>query len=97
MSGFQPSGLAADLAALEATGKPIRIGLIGSGMMGTDIVTQVLQMRGIVVAAIADIHVPAAVAALASAGHDAQAHRIVETASALEQAIGTPTWCAPVR
>lgn len=88
MNGFQPSGLAADLAALEATGKPIRIGLIGSGMMGTDIVTQVLQMRGIVVAAIADIHVPAAVAALASAGHDAQAHRVVQTASALEQAIG---------
>ncbi len=88
MSTFQPSGLAADLAALEATGKPIRIGLIGSGMMGTDIVTQVLQMRGIVVAAIADINIPAAVAALASAGHDAQAHRIVQTASALEQAIG---------
>ena len=37
MSTFQPSGLAADLAALEATGKPIRIGLIGSGMMGTDL------------------------------------------------------------
>ncbi len=88
MSTFQPSGLAADLAALEATGKPIRIGLIGSGMMGTDIVTQVLQMRGIVVAAIADINVPAAVAALASAGHDPQAHRIVQTASALERAIG---------
>ncbi len=88
MSTFQPSGLAADLAALEATGKPIRIGLIGSGMMGTDIVTQVLQMRGIVVAAIADINVPAAVAALASAGHDSQAHRVVQTASALEQAIG---------
>ena len=88
MTGFQASGLAADLAALEATGKPIRIGLIGSGMMGTDIVTQVLQMRGIVVAAIADIHVPAAVAALASAGHDADAHRIVDSASALEQAIG---------
>jgi len=87
MNGFQPSGLAADLAALEATGKPIRIGLIGSGMMGTDIVTQVLQMRGIVVAAIADIHIPAAVAALASAGHDAQAHRVVRTAGALEQAI----------
>ena len=88
MSTFQPSGLAADLAALEATGKPIRIGLIGSGMMGTDIVTQVLQMRGIVVAAIADINIPAAVAALASAGHDDQAHRIVRTASALEQVIG---------
>ncbi|MEO7241579.1 MAG: homoserine dehydrogenase [Variovorax sp.] len=87
MSGFVASGLAADLAALEATGKPIRIGLIGSGMMGTDIVTQVLQMRGIVVAAIADLNIPAAIAALADAGHAKDAHRIVETASALEQAI----------
>ena len=87
MNGFTPSGLAADLLKLEASGKPVRIGLIGSGMMGTDIVTQVLQMRGIVVAAIADINVPAAVAALAAAGHGPDAHRIVNTASALEQAI----------
>ncbi|MEO8856749.1 MAG: homoserine dehydrogenase [Burkholderiaceae bacterium] len=87
MSQFTPSGLAADLQALELSGKPIRIGLIGSGMMGTDIVTQVLQMKGIVVAAIADLNVPAAVAALAEAGHDSDAHRVVNTASAMEQAI----------
>lgn len=87
MNGFTPSGLAADLLALEATGKPIRIGLIGSGMMGTDIVTQVLQMRGIVVAAIADLNVPAAQRALVEAGHPPDAHRVVDTASALEQAI----------
>jgi predicted homoserine dehydrogenase-like protein len=87
MIEFTPSGLAADLQELEATGKPIRIGLIGSGMMGTDIVTQVLQMRGICVAAIADLSVPAAQRALADAGHPADAHRVVETARALEQAI----------
>ena len=87
MNGFTPSGLAADLLAHEAAGKPIRIGLIGSGMMGTDIVTQVLQMKGIVVAAIADLNVPAAIRALAEAGHQPDAHRVVETASALEQAI----------
>ena len=57
------SGLAADLQARSLTEKPIRIGLIGSGMMGTDIVTQVLQMQGILVAAIADINVTAAMAA----------------------------------
>lgn len=87
MPSFTPSGLAADLAALAASGKPIRIGLIGTGMMGTDIVTQVLQMQGIVVAAIADLNLPAAVAALAEAGHAADAHRTVATASAMEQAI----------
>ncbi|MDO9402703.1 MAG: homoserine dehydrogenase [Polaromonas sp.] len=87
MNGFTPSGLAADLLAHEAAGKPIRIGLIGSGMMGTDIVTQVLQMKGIVVAAIADLNVPAAIRALAEAGHAPDAHRVVESAGALEQAI----------
>ncbi|MDE2445744.1 MAG: Gfo/Idh/MocA family oxidoreductase [Alphaproteobacteria bacterium] len=48
-------GLAADLARrLDKTGKPIRVGLIGCGEMGTDIVTQCQQMIGIKVAAIAD-------------------------------------------
>ncbi len=87
MNLFTPSGLAADLQALELSGKPIRIGLIGSGMMGADIVVQVRQMKGIVVAAISDLNLPAAIAALTQAGHDADAYRTVNTASALEQAI----------
>src|SRR5690606_9047730 len=45
-------GLARDLAARAETGKPIRIGLIGAGEMGTDIVTQVANMQGIEVAAL---------------------------------------------
>ena len=49
------NGLAADLARrLEAKGRPIRIGLIGSGEMGTDILSQVAHMQGITVAAVAD-------------------------------------------
>lgn len=88
MNRFTPSGLAADLLTRAETGKPIRIGLIGSGMMGTDIVTQVLQMKGIVVAAIADLNVPAALAALKAAGHDERAHRIVEAQGAFDQAVG---------
>lgn len=87
MNGFVLSGLAADLQTRALTGKPIRIGLIGSGMMGGDIVTQVLQMRGIVVAAIADINVPAALRALQEAGHPSDAHRTVETQSAFDQAV----------
>ncbi|KAB7590669.1 NAD(P)H-dependent oxidoreductase [Verminephrobacter eiseniae] len=87
MDGFIPSGLAADLQARGLSGKPIRIGLIGSGMMGGDIVTQVLQMRGIVVAAIADIHLPAAVAALKAAGGALDSHRIVQTQGAFDQAV----------
>lgn len=87
MNTFTPSGLAADLYARSLSGRPIRIGLIGSGMMGTDIVTQVLHMKGIVVAAIADINPPAAIAGMRAAGHAGDDHRIVETQSALDQAI----------
>ena len=48
------TGLAKDLAARQAAGKPIRIGLAGSGEMGTDIVTRVAHMQGIEVGAVVD-------------------------------------------
>jgi predicted homoserine dehydrogenase-like protein len=63
------TGLAADLARrLEEKGRPIRVGLIGSGEMGTDIVTQCQQMTGITVGAIAEINIEAAKKALTIAG-----------------------------
>ena len=66
------TGLSADLARrLEETGRPIRVGLIGSGEMGTDIVTQCQQMTGITVAAIAEINLDSAKKALRIAGHPA--------------------------
>jgi predicted homoserine dehydrogenase-like protein len=67
-SGFK-TGLAADLARrLEDKKRPIRIGLIGSGEMGTDIVTACRQMTGITVAAIAEITPGAAAKAMTIAG-----------------------------
>ncbi|MBV2144129.1 1-deoxy-D-ribulose 5-phosphate reductoisomerase [Falsochrobactrum sp. TDYN1] len=51
-------GLARDLAARAETGKPIRIGLIGAGEMGTDIVTQVARMPGIEVGALSARRLP---------------------------------------
>jgi len=51
------TGLASELEERADTGNPIRIGLIGSGEMGTDIVTRASLMSGIDVAAIADIRV----------------------------------------
>ncbi|MEM1066264.1 MAG: SAF domain-containing protein [Pseudomonadota bacterium] len=66
-SNIALSGLARDLAARAAAGAPVRVGLIGSGEMGTDIVTRAGMMDGVDVAAIADIN-PAA------------AHRAVEIA-----------------
>ena len=51
-SNIALTGLAKDLAARAATGRPVRIGLIGSGEMGTDIVTRAAMMDGVDVAAI---------------------------------------------
>jgi predicted homoserine dehydrogenase-like protein len=41
------TGLARDLARRADEGKPVRIGVIGSGEMGTDLVTQCMLMRGV--------------------------------------------------
>ncbi len=56
-------GLNDDLAARAATGKPVRIGMIGAGQMGTDVVAQCQMMQGIDVVAIGDIDLDRAKAA----------------------------------
>ena len=82
------TGLATDLARrLESTGRPIRVGLIGSGEMGTDIVTQCQQMTGITVAAIAEINVDAAKKALRIAGRPEDGNMVASTASAFSAAL----------
>ncbi len=48
-------GLHEELAARETQKQPVRIGLIGAGQMGTDVVAQVTRMKGIEVCAVADI------------------------------------------
>ncbi|MDO8359923.1 MAG: homoserine dehydrogenase, partial [Devosia sp.] len=53
MTNVALTGLARDLAKRADENKPIRIGVIGSGEMGTDLVTQGMLMRGIEVCAIA--------------------------------------------
>ena len=47
-------GLAAELTRRAEDGRPVRVGVIGIGQMGTDLVTQIGLMEGITVAAIAD-------------------------------------------
>jgi predicted homoserine dehydrogenase-like protein len=54
------TGLAKDLALRADTGKPVRIGLVGAGEMGTDIVSRVAHMRGIEVGAISELKAGAA-------------------------------------
>lgn len=48
-------GLNLELAAREAEGRPVRIGLIGAGQMGTDVVAETRMMQGIDVVITADI------------------------------------------
>lgn len=48
-------GLARDMQARADTGRPVRIGLIGCGEMGTDIVTAVAPMPGLKVGAISTL------------------------------------------
>lgn len=48
-------GLNDELAARQAQGKPVRIGLIGAGHMGADLTAQVAQMKGVEVCSVADI------------------------------------------
>ncbi|WP_423065828.1 NAD(P)H-dependent oxidoreductase [Devosia sp. CN2-171] len=68
------TGIARDLKARADSGRPIRIGVIGSGEMGTDLVTQGGLMHGIEVAAIATRRPHTARAAMAIAyGDDSHA------------------------
>ena len=48
-------GLNEELAARAAAGKPVKIGMIGAGQMGVDVVAQVGMMKGIDVVVVADI------------------------------------------
>jgi len=66
-TNVRPTGLAQALLERAASAAPIRIGLIGSGEMGTDIVTRAAMMDGIEVSAIADIRPASAHKAVAIA------------------------------
>lgn len=84
------TGIARDLERLKDSGKPIRLGIIGSGEMGTDLVTQASLMDGIEIAAISTRRPHTAMAAMdiaygAEAGKDHA--REVESRSAMSAAV----------
>lgn len=54
------TGLAKDLSRRAESGRPIRIGLVGAGEMGTDIVSRVAHMQGIEIGAISELKAGAA-------------------------------------
>ena len=82
-----PVGLARDLVEREKSGKPIRIGLIGSGEMGTDIVTRVAHMPGIEIGAISELNLPNATRAVDIAFQEKGHAREVSKASDVTRAI----------
>ena len=81
------TGLARDMQARADTGRPIRIGLIGSGEMGTDIVTRVAHMAGIEIGAISELNLPNAIKAVDIAYQEEGHSREVSNASALTEAM----------
>src|SRR3954465_13229564 len=81
------TGFAPDFDFRAKTGKPIRIGLIGSGEMGTDIVTRVAHMSGIEIGAISELNLPAASKAVDIAFQEAGHAREVSNASAMTAAM----------
>ena len=87
MLNIIPSGLAASLQARAEAGKPVRIGLIGSGEMGTDIVTQVQHMQGLEIGAIADLRLDAACDAVRVARQADEGYMVVESGSGISKAI----------
>ena len=81
------TGLARDLARRADEGRPVRIGVIGSGEMGTDLVTQCMLMRGVELVAMSTRRPHTARHAVAIAhGDDAQAAE-ADTASRVTAAI----------
>lgn len=75
-------GMNSELAERQKIGKPVKVGLIGAGQMGVDVMAQVTRMKGIEIVAIADIQIERAKAAYETAGAQCQ----VEQADSAKQA-----------
>ena len=82
-----PIGLVRDLQERARSGRPIRIGLIGCGEMGTDIVTRVAHMQGIEVGAIVERDPERALKAAEIAYGEAGHAREADAAPALDAAM----------
>jgi len=86
-SNVELVGLAKDLAVLEKKKTPIRIGLVGCGEMGTDIISRVAHMDGIEIGAIAELQPENAINSIRLAYGDTQRQQNVDSSSAVSRAI----------
>ncbi|MEM9331476.1 MAG: NAD(P)H-dependent oxidoreductase [Pseudomonadota bacterium] len=81
------TGLAHDLEEREKTGKPIRIGVVGCGEMGTDLITRVAHMKGVEISAVADRNPDRVTSALNIAYETAEIGKSVSNQQAMSTAI----------
>ncbi|NTU75557.1 MAG: NAD(P)-dependent oxidoreductase [Anaerolineaceae bacterium] len=79
-------GLHKELEERELSGKPVRIGMIGAGQMGTDVVAEVKMMKGIDVVITADIDIERAIQAYQIAQVEGEVV-IAETAEEADRAV----------
>ena len=75
------------LEELEVQGKSIKIAIIGAGHMGTGMVSQVVNMKGMIPSIVADINVDLAKASFTKAGIAEDQIVIVEDEPVIIQAI----------
>lgn len=52
----------------QLTGRPVRVGLVGAGQMGSGFIAQISRQKGVDITAVADVVVDRAIAALGRAG-----------------------------
>jgi len=81
------TGLARDLEVRAESGNPIRIGLVGCGEMGTDVITRVAHMKGIEIAAVSDRDVDRVEQALEIAYGSSEHGRLVSSDGAMTDTI----------
>ena len=87
MTNVALTGLARDLGKRAEEGRPVRVGLVGCGEMGTDIVTQIARMRGIEIAAIADTRIERVHDAIRIAGRAPESAGQADSAAALARLV----------
>ncbi len=81
------TGLARDLAKRAEAGRAVRVGIVGAGEMGTDLITAIAQMTGVEVGMIVDRRLSGAPQAIRIAGYDDDKGKICETNSQASSAI----------
>ena len=85
-------GMDQDLARRAQAGQPVRFAIVGAGQMGVDMVSQVHQMKGMEVVAVADLELERARQAYAIAGFPEGKIVTATSAAAANDAVRAGKW-----